>query len=175
MKQFKKTFFLLLAIFAVQGCGVKVSYKLNQGNVGTAKTFQVNYFQNYSSQSAGSTFEPGLDQDFTRALQDLIASQTSLNLVNNNADLIYEGEITEYRISPMTATANQTAAQNRLTMRVNVRFTNSTKEDADFEQPFSFFFDYPANSLLESVKAQAHEEIFERINQDIFTKSLANW
>lgn len=175
MKNLKYICFFLITVFAVQGCGVKINYNLSGGNVGDAKTFQVNYFQNYSSQSAGSTFEPGLDQDFTRALQDLITSQTSLDLVNKNGDLIYEGEIVEYRISPMTATANQTAAQNRLTMAVNVRFTNNTKEDADFEQRFSFFFDYPANSLLQSIKTQAHEEIFERINQDIFTASLADW
>ena len=175
MKQLKKTFFILLAIFVVQSCGVRVNYNLSGGNVGTAKTFQVPLFQNYSSQSAGSTFEPGLDQDFTRSLQDLINNQTSLDYVPSNGDLVYEGEIVEYRISPMTATANQTAAQNRLTIAVNVRFTNNTKEDATFEQRFSFFFDYPANSLLQSVKTQAHEEIFERINQDIFSKSLGDW
>ena len=53
--------------------------------------------------------------------------------MNSNADLVYEGEITSYRISPTTATANNTAAQNRLTIRVNVRFYNKTKEEDDFE------------------------------------------
>ena len=155
------------------GCGV---YNFTGGNVGTAETFQVNYFQNYATQSPGSTFEPGMDRDFTLALQDRILNQSSLDLVNSGtADLLYEGEIVEYRISPMSATASQTAAQNRLSIAVQVRFFNRTKEDADFDQRFSFFYDYPAASQLSSVKDEAHEIIFERITQDIFNASLADW
>ena len=163
---------LLIICFCFSGCGI---YNFTGGDVGTAETFQVNYFQNYATQSPGSTFDPALDRDFTIALQNLIVTQTSLDLVTSNGDLLYEGEIVEYRVSPMTATAEQRAAQNRLTMSVNVRFFNRTKEDADFEQRFSFFFDYDANSQLASVRDEAHEEIFDRINQEIFNRSLADW
>ncbi len=158
--------------FLLNGCG---AYNFSGASTGTAESFQVNFFQNMADQSPGSTFEPGLDRDFTLALQDLIANLTSLNLTNSNADLVYEGEIVEYRVAPMTATANQTAAQNRLTMSVNVRFYNKTKEDADFERRFSFFYDFPGNQLLESVKSEAHQVLFERITQDIFNASLADW
>lgn len=154
------------------GCGV---YNFTGGDVGTAQTFQVNYFQNYASQSPGSTFDPGLDREYTLSLQDIILNQTSLDLVTANGDLLYEGEIVEYRVSPMTATAEQRAAQNRLTIGVNVRFFNRAKEDVDFERRFSFFFDYDANSQLSSVRDEAHQVIFERINQDIFNASLADW
>lgn len=173
MKQIPLRIGFLFSLLVLNGCGV---YNFTGGSVGTAETFQVNYFQNYATQSPGSTFEPGMDRDFTLALQDRILNQTSLDLVNNgNADLLYEGEITEYRISPMSATAQQTAAQNRLSVRVKVRFYNRTKEDADFDQSFSFFFDYPADTQLQSIKSTAHEEIFERITQDIFNASLADW
>lgn len=171
----KRNILSLLAIIATvlfNGCGF---YNFSGASTGTAESFQVNFFQNFADQSPGSTIEPGLDRDFTNALQDVITTLTSLNLTNNNGDLLYEGEIVEYRVSPMTATANQTAAQNRLTMTVNVRFYNKTKEDSDFEQRFSFFYDFPGTSLLESVKSEAHEELFERITQDIFNKSLADW
>lgn len=164
--------FWILPLFLLFGCGV---YNFTGGDVGTATTFQVNYFQNYATQSPGSIFEPGLDREFTLSLQDVILNQTNLDLVSSNGDLLYEGEIVEYRISPMTATAEQRAAQNRLTISVNVRFFNKTKEDADFEKRFSFFFDYDANAQLATVRDEAHEEIFERINQDIFNESLANW
>ena len=174
MKSLKK--FLILHLFLLgllmAGCG---AYNFTGGDVGTAKTFSVNYFQNYASQSPGSVFDPGLDREFTLSLQDLILNQTNLDLVSANGDLLYEGEIVEYRISPMSATAEQRAAQNRLTMSVNVRFFNKTKEGAEFEKRFSFFFDYPAASQLASVRDQAHQEIFERINQDIFNESLADW
>ncbi len=159
-------------MFLLMACG---AYNFTGGDVGTASSFQVNYFQNYASQSPGSTFEPGLDRDFTLALQDLILNQTSLDLRNSDADLLYEGEIVEFRISPMTATAEQRAAQNRLTMGVNVRFFNRTKEDVDFEQRFSFFYDYDANTQFSSVRDEALTAIFERITQDIFNASLADW
>lgn len=134
-------------------------------------TFQVNYFQNNAP-----LIEPGLDRDFTLALQDLILNQTNLDLVKSSGDLIYEGEITEYRISPTTATANNTAAQNRLTISVNVRFYDTNNPDSDFEQRFSFFFDYEGSAqLIGSQKDIAVQEIFERITQDIFNASLAKW
>ncbi len=171
-KTLLRLFFALSAFTLLIGCG---AYNFTGGDVGTAQTFQVNYFQNYASQSPGSVFDPGLDRDFTLSLQDLILNQTSLDLVSSNGDLLYEGEIVEYRVSPMTATAEQRAAQNRLTITVNVRFYNNTKEDTNFEQRFSFFYDYPGSSQLASVRDEAHREIFERINQDIFTRSLADW
>jgi hypothetical protein len=164
----------LLALLALllSACGV---YNFTGGDVGEAKTYQVNYFQNYATQSPGSVFHPGLDRDYTLSLQDLILNQTNLDLVNSGGDLVYEGEIVEYRVQPMSATAEQRAAQNRLTMSVNVRFYNRTKEDSDWEQRFSFFFDYPGSSQLSTVQDEAHQAIFERINQDIFNKSLADW
>lgn len=135
------------------------------------ETFQVNYFQNTSL-----LVEPGLDRDFTLALQDLIANQTNLSLVNSNGDLVYEGEITDYRIAPTTATANNTAAQNRLTIRVNVRFYNKKKEEDNFEQSFSFFYDYAGSAqLVGAQRDTAIAEIFERLTQDIFNASLAKW
>jgi len=167
---------LILASFCslllLNGCGI---YNFSGASTGTAESVQVNFFQNYADQSPGSTIEPGLDRDFTNALQDLITNLTSLNLTSNNGDLVYEGEIVEYRVSPMSASANQTAAQNRLTMTVQVRFYNKTKEDSDFDQRFSFFYDFPGTSLLENVKSEAHEVLFERITQDIFNTSLADW
>ena len=136
-----------------------------------AKTFQVNFFQNNSP-----IIEPGIDRTFTLTLQDLIQNQTNLNLVKNNADLTYEGEITDYRISPMTATADQKASQNRLTIRVNVRFTNKNKETENFEKSFDFYFDYAAGQQLTGgVLSNAIKAIFERITQDVFNASLAKW
>lgn len=136
-----------------------------------ANTFQVNYFQNNAP-----LVEPGIERTFTQRLQNLIQNQTNLNLVSTNGDLVYEGEIVDYRITPMTATADQRASQNRLTIAINVRFTNKKKEADNFEKRFSFFYDYPAGSQpTGAVLNEALDVIFERITQDIFNDSLAKW
>lgn len=140
-----------------------------------AETVQVNMFVNNAANSIGSIFEAGVDRDFTNALQEVLINQTNLQLTGTNGDLIYEGEIEEYRVTPTTATAQQTAAQNRLTVSINVRYFNTNNEEDDFEKRFSFFYDYPDTQLLESVRSEAHEVIFERITQDVFNESLAKW
>jgi hypothetical protein len=160
--------YLVLISFTFSSCSV---YNFTGTGKIDAKTFQVNFFQNNAE-----LVEPGIDRTFTLTLQDLIQNQTNLNLVKNGADLTYEGEIIDYRISPMTATADQQASQNRLKIRVNVRFTNKKTEKDDFEKAFEFFYDYPANAQLNgSTLNKALDEIFERITQDIFNESLAKW
>jgi hypothetical protein len=170
MKYFYKIALVLVLIPLAQGCkfysftGADIDYS-------TTKTFQVNFFQNNAP-----IVEPGIARDFTLKLQDILINQTSLDLVNNNGDLIYEGEITEFYIAPITAQSNSTAAENRLTIGVNVRFFNTKKEEKDFEQRFSFYFDYSGQSQLTGAALDdAIDIVYERITQDIFNKSLANW
>lgn len=168
MKYIKHILILLLTTTLV-ACG---AYSFTGASIppGT-ETYQVNRFENTSL-----LIEPGLERDFKLALEDLIQNQTNLTLVPSKGDLIYEGEITEYRISPTTATSDNRAAQNRLTINIKLRFFNTKKEDDDIEQSFSFFYDYPASGVLSgSQKTTAHEEIFERITQDIFNATLAKW
>lgn len=166
----KKTTLLLfiIIVFTLSSCSI---YNFTGTGKIDAKTFQVGYFQNNAE-----LIEPGIERTFTLQLQDIIQNQTNLNLVQSGADLSYEGEITNYNISPMTATADQQAAQNRLTISVNLRYANKKKESDDFEKKFSFFYDYPANQQLTgSTLNSALKEIFERITQDIFNESLAKW
>lgn len=163
------TVFLFGVFASYLGCG---PYSFTGISIDSnTKTFQVNYFQNNAA-----LIEPGIERDFTLALQDLILNQTNLDLVKSNGDIIYEGEIVEYRIAPTTATANNTAAQNRLTITVNVRFININDEEADFEKRFSFFYDYSGSEqLVGAQKTTAITEIYERLTQDIINASLANW
>lgn len=159
---------ILFLVLMLTSCGI---YNFTGTGKIDAETFQVNYFLNNAE-----LVEPGIERTFTNELQDLIQNQTSLSLTNSNADLVYEGEITEFRISPMTATAQQTAAQNRLYISINVRFTNRRNPEDDFERRFSHFYDYPANDQLTgAILNTAIEEIYERITQDVFNASLAKW
>ena len=166
--KFLKIFILVLMTFSINSCSV---YNFTGTGKIDAKTFQVNFFQNNAE-----LIEPGIDRTFTQQLQAIIQNQTNLNLTNSGGDLVYEGEIVGYNITPMTATADQRAAQNRLTITVNVRFTNKNKEEDNFEKRFSFFFDYTGSEqLIGSKLTEAVDTIFERITQDIFNESLAKW
>ena len=163
----------LILIAVVEGCGI---YSFTGASIPPGvTTFQVNFFENQAGNRPGSTVEPGLDNDFTNALQDLIMNQTNLNLVSQDGQLIYEGEITEYSVTPMSATAKITAAQNRLKMAVTLRFYNIKKEEDNFNKSYSLFYDFPAELQVYDVIDAAHKEIFDRITQDIFNDTLAKW
>ncbi|PZD78721.1 LptE family protein [Mesonia sp. K7] len=160
--------FTIVCFFSLSSCGI---YSLSNAEVGDAQTFQVEFFRN-----TASIIEPGIDRQFTNDLQDLIQNQTNLGLTTSNGDLIYEGEITQYYIAPMTATSDSRAAQNRLTIAINVRFTNTLDPEKDFERSFTFYYDYDANlQMVGSTLDTALEEIYTRITQDIFNASLTNW
>ncbi|WP_394335743.1 LPS assembly lipoprotein LptE [Flavobacterium cyanobacteriorum] len=158
----------LTLLLTLSGC--KIYNFTGTGQI-DAKTFQVNYFINNAE-----LVEPGIDLTFTRRLQDLIQNQTNLSLTNSGGELVYEGEIVDYRIAPMTATADQRAAQNRLSITVLLRFSNRKKEDDSFEKRYSFFYDFSGNQLpTGATLREGLDVIFERITQDIFNDTLAKW
>ena len=167
-KYFVKLFFVISTTILLVGCGV---YGFTGGNTGDAETIQIDFFPNQAQ-----LVEPALTQRFTQDLQDLFTRQTNLTLVRSGGDLYFSGEITDYRVTPMSGTSNQTAAQNRLTVTVNVRYENKLTPDDNFEKSFSFYSDYAANEQLTGgILQNALDEIVERITQDIFNASVANW
>lgn len=163
----------LLSILFIIGCKF---YSFTGASIpaGT-KTFQVNFFENLAGNRPGSIVEPGLDQEFTIALQDLLLNQTNLSIVNKEGDLVYEGEIVEFSVTPMSATSEIKAAQNRLTMAINLRYYNIRNEEDDFEKRFSHFYDFAADLQVYDIRDTALDEIFERITQNIFNETLAKW
>jgi len=159
---------VLLIFVLTQSCGV---YSFTGGSTGDAKTIQINYFPNNAP-----LVEPLVSQKFTNNLQDLFLKQTNLSLTSSGGDLFFEGEIVDYKVIPISATANQTAAQNRLNISIRVRFYNKLIEEDNFERTFSFYSDFDANQQLTGTALEnALDEIFERITQDIFNASVAKW
>tara|TARA_B110001450_G_scaffold11121_1_gene10818 strand:+ start:82 stop:588 length:507 start_codon:yes stop_codon:yes gene_type:complete len=168
MRKIIVSILLLVSSVLLIACG---AYSFTGGSTGDAKTLQIDFFSNQAP-----LVEPTLSQRFTQDLQDLFTRQTNLTLIKSNGDLYFSGEITGYRVNPMSATAAQTAAQNRLTVTINVRFVNKLIEKDDFEKQFSFYSDFDANAQLTGgVLEAALDEIMERITQDIFNASVAKW
>lgn len=168
MKKIIVSALLLISSVLLIACG---AYSFTGGSTGDAKTLQIDFFSNQAP-----LIEQTLSQRFTQDLQDLFTRQTNLTLIKSNGDLYFSGEITGYRVNPMSATAAQTAAQNRLTVTINVRFENKLIEKDNFEKQFSFYSDFDANAQLTGgVLEAALDEIIERITQDIFNASVAKW
>lgn len=166
----KKTLYILalFLLFTIQSCSV---YNFTGAGPIDAKTFQVNYFQNTAELVA-----PQIDRDFTLRLQDLIQNQTNLNRTPTDGDLLFEGEIVDYRFSPMTATAEITAAQTRLSITVKLRFSNKNKPAENFEKTFSHFDDFAGDQQATGAQLKTSvDKIFERITQDMFNETLAKW
>jgi len=159
--------FVLALTFICHGCGF---YSFSGASIpAEAKTVSVDYFPNHAQ-----LINPLLSDNLTNALRDAMTNQTTLDMVESDGDLAFEGEITDYRTSPAAITG-QTAAMNRLTITVKVRFSNRIDETKDFEQSFSRYEDYPSDQELTSVQEALTSTIVEQLVEDIFNKALVNW
>ena len=160
----KITVIVVALAFICQGCGF---YSFSGASIpAQAKTVSVDYFPNQAQ-----LVNPMLSNNFTNALRD---AMTTLDMVETGGDLSFEGEITDYRTMPVAITG-QTAAMNRLTITVNVRFSNRFDELKDFEQSFSRYEDYPSDQDLNAVQEGLTSTIVEALVEDIFNKALVNW
>jgi len=167
LKSYNLLMILILSLF-LSSCGI---YSFSGASIpAEAKTVSVQYFPNNAQ-----LVNPLLSNTITNALNDMFVNQTTLQSVAQNGDLALEGEITGYSTSPIAITGNQTAALNRLTVTVNVRFANKYDESKNFEQSFSQYQDYPSGQDLNSVQDVLVEQIVEDLCQDIFNKAVVNW
>ena len=168
MKGIARIVLLMITAVLMHGCGI---YSFSGASIpAEAKTVSVQYFPNQAQ-----LINPTLSNDFTTALRDAIMNQTSLDMVETGGDLAFEGEITDYRTTPVAITAGQTAALNRLTITVNVRFFNQFDDTKNFETRFSHYEDYPSDQDLNSVQQSLTGTIIEALVEDVFNKALVNW
>lgn len=159
----------LCSVLLPVGCRMSVS--LTGGTIDSrAKTVAINTFPNNAS-----LVNPSLSQSFTTALKDKIQGQTPLTIVSRQGDYEIDGEIIAYTISPVAIQGNETAAMNRLTITVRVRFTNKFDENQNFEQTFSRYADYASSRNLSSVESTLVTEINDALTDDIFNKAFVNW
>ncbi|KOH45540.1 hypothetical protein NC99_16500 [Sunxiuqinia dokdonensis] len=166
---------MLLVLISLAGHGLfqscKVSYSFTGASISPeVKTFSVYYFPNRAR-----LINPNLSQQMTEALQDKLLRQTSLNQQEEGGDLEFEGQITGYDTRPMNISEGDLAAQTRLTVSVKVKYTNNTNPDEDWEKTFSAYEDFDSNQILSSVEDELVVLILEKLTDDIFNASIANW
>lgn len=168
MKNIRIISLLLILIPLIYSCGI---YSFTGASIPVgAKTVSVEYFKN-----TAAIFNASLSQDITNLLQKKLVSQTSLNLTDGKGDLQFKGQIVDYSVAPMALTADETAAQNRLTIKVKVTFINELDETKNFEETFSRYTDYDSKEMLSSVEPTIVPAILEQLTDDIFQKAVVNW
>ena len=163
----------LLAFLAIvaASCGT-VTFNMSGATVGNATTCQINFFENHAD-----NVNPRLGAMITDELKDKIQSSTRLRLVNSNADVMFEGEITGYNIQPQQITAQGRPAMDRLTITVRVRFTNELDPDKNYDRSFSRFQEATSGTITvgSAIENNLIEEILNELMEDIFNAAFASW
>ena len=169
-RKFWRALIALLAVVVFTGCRLTVS--LTGSDIDArAKTVYIQTFRNNAT-LVNST----LSNEFTSALKDRIQGQTPLTIIDTqNGDYKLEGEIIGYSINPVAIQGDETAAMNRLTITVNVRFTNTFDDTKNFEQSFSRYVDYSSTQNFTSIESSLVQSINEALTEDIFNKAFVNW
>lgn len=169
-KSMKRSLIIVLALATalLQGCGI---YSFSGTSIQSdVRTVTIDYFD-YKALKVN----PTLSNDLTEALKDKFKKLTKLEAVEMDGDLELQGEVTGYEVRAAAVTANEVAAQNRLTVTVNLTFTNRKYPEDDFEKSFSAYSDYDSTHSLDAVEAALCEEIVEKLVEDMFNASVAQW
>jgi hypothetical protein len=160
------TFVLTVVLYAC-----KISYSFTGTNIpADVKTYSVFYFPNRAK-----LINPTLSNDFTEKLKSKLQKQTKLKEESESGDLLYEGQITEYEVRPMAIQKEDMAAQNRLTVSVRLKYTNNKDHEQDFDKTFSAYEDFSSSMSLNDVESSIVPEILEKLIEDIFNATIANW
>jgi hypothetical protein len=173
-KYMLKRLLLLSIIFVVpvvlmQAC--KISYGFTGANLSPQiKTYSVYYFPNRAR-----LINPTLSQNFTEGLREKLRRQTSLNELAENGDIEFEGQITGYEVRPMSIQKEDLAAKNRLTITIKLKYTNSKTPDENFDKNFSAYEDYDSNLSISDVEDELTTLIIQKLTEDIFNATIANW
>jgi hypothetical protein len=162
-------YFIYLTILTFSASCFTVKYSTSGASIPPdAKTFSVDFFTNKAPLAP-----PNLALKITTALKQKFTDNTRLNLVGRNGDLMFEGEIVSYDMKPVNIQSNDQAGNMRLTVQVKVTFVNMKAHEWDFSTPFSQYVDLGAEQL-EPTDSQI-EELNNKIIDEIFNKSVANW
>ena len=159
----------LAAVVALVGsCGI---YSFSGTSIQPdVKTVTINYFE-YKALRVNRS----LSNDLTEGLKDKFRKMTRLTQVDEDGDLEITGEVSGYDVRAQAVTAQEVAAQNRLTVSVKISFMNRKYPEEDFEKSFSAYADYDSNNSLDAVEATLCEEIVEKLCEDILNATVANW
>ena len=119
---------------------------------------------------------PSLSNDLTEAVRSQFRKMTALEQLDMDGDLEINGAITGYDVKASSIAAGDVAAQSRLTVTVKVDFTNRKYPEEDFtNKSFSAYADFDSTNSLDAVESSLVAEIIEKLVEDIFNATVAQW
>jgi hypothetical protein len=167
---------MVLLVLTQSSCGVSVNYSMS-GTSTSAKTISITEF--YNNTDLG---QANMGQTFTNQLKNYFIQNSSIAVVLEEGELQLEGEITDFRLTPIAPVSTgdpnaiNSASSTRLTITVKASYLNTLDETMSFkDKTFSFYKDFPNDQNFTDVEEQYTRQIFERIVNDIFNASVANW
>ena len=163
---------LLPLMFTVVLAACTVSYKFTGASIDYTRvhTVSIEQFQNRAAYQWGP-----MATMFNEALTDAFVQQTKLEQVSRGGDLQLAGEITAYDQFNKSISSDGYSSMVQLKMTVNVRFTNNTNHDEDFERQFSATRDFDATQSLDAVQEELVTQMIKEIVDAIFNAAVANW
>lgn len=167
-----KIFFLIISTLILNGC-----YSFSGSSLSPeTKTIQINEFINNAPLN-----NPQLAQQFSTAIQNRF-QRTTLKATKQNPDILIEGEITDYNISPTTISSSVDApggtiqaAQNKLTISVKVHYENKVEPNKSFDRTYSDEAVFSSDLDQNAIETGQVKLVNERIINKIFNDIVANW
>lgn len=164
----KRSIFIITYCFLISSCGI---YSFTGASISSdVKTISIQNFINKATLSP-----PLLSNNLTEGLRDKFISETNLTPLKTGGDVSFSGYVSNYSISPIAVQANETAAQNRLSISVKVSYINTLAEESNYDKTFSRYVDYDSSQDFNSIEESLNEQIIVQLIEDIFNEAFANW
>ncbi len=165
-----KKIIFILAVLVWSSCG----YKFNGASIPPdMKTISVSYIENNAQ-----LVNPELSQVLTESLKERIRTQSRLNIVQNEGDASFIGNITNYEIKPISIqdNAKPIAGANRLTITMKVKYTSNKDKKQSFDEVFTAFTDFSlAGQTLQSQEKELVKKVTVQLTENIFNRAFAQW
>ncbi|MGA9213140.1 LptE family protein [Kaistella sp.] len=166
-------FFLVSILFILESCYSFTGSSLSP----ETKTIQIREFPNNSA-----LMNPNLSQQFSTDIQNRFLQRSGLKGTTEKPDILIEGEITNYSITPTTISSsvnapggNIQAAQNKLTITVKVHYENSVEPEKSFDKTYSDEAAFSSDLDINAIETSQVKVVNERIINKIFNDIVANW
>ena len=163
---YNKIFICLFASLFLSSCYSFKGASLSQD----LKTIQIN---NIRMETAGGPTNLGLT--INEKVKEYFQRNTTLKIINQNPDLLLEGTITGYEMTPQAPTSDDKAGLNRLTLKIQFSLVNRLDETKNYDQEFSFYQDFPQNQTLTQVEKNLIPKLVDQIILDLFNKIAGDW